>query len=407
MVFIIDPQQSGISGNMLIGAFVDMGVDLCEMKNVMESVASEFGSLNVNLSKIIKSGINSTFCNVEVFDEKNHGITYLDLIKKIDLIKKESDYDDRIFDKAKEVFEIIASAESEVHGYSIDEVHFHEVGACDAVADVIGACYGYYNLGMDKDLVIGLPVSVGGGNIKSVHGRIPVPAPATVNILKGVSIKGGPVDTELATPTGSALFKSFCDEFKEFQPKLNVKSVGYGAGSKEFNFPNVIRLMEGENVLEKHRINVIETNIDHLSGEELGFLFDKLLDEGASDVIIVPVIMKKNRPGHLLKVISRVIKTDHLVNVIFHETGSLGIRVTPMTHRGVAKREFIKLPIIFDDKEFICTFKLGFVGDDLISYRPEYEDIKRISFKISKPLNIVSDKATEIIMDYLSSEDIL
>ena len=402
MVFIIDPQQSGISGNMLIGALVDMGVDSDEMKNVMESVAGEFGKLNVNLNKINKSGIQSTFCDVEVLEEKKHHVSYRDLISKFDKISEKVDWDDKIFDKAKEVFKIIAIAESEVHGFSLEEVHFHEVGACDAVADVVGACYGYYALNMDKDMVIGLPVSVGGGNIESVHGRIPVPAPATVNILKGVSIKGGPVNTELATPTGSALFMAFCDKFEEFQPEIKAEIISYGAGSKEFDFPNVLRLIKSENKIEKQKINVIETNLDHLSGEELGYLFDKLISEGARDVIIVPVIMKKNRPGHLLKVISREDKTEDLLKIIFHETGSLGIRITPMTHRGVARREFIKLPLKFDDEEFECTFKLGYIGEDLISYRPEYEDVKKISLKINKPLNIVMDKAISIIVDYLN-----
>ena len=402
MVFIIDPQQSGISGNMLIGALVDMGVDSTEMKNIMESVAGEFGKLNVNLDKINKSGIQSTFCNVEILEEKDNSIQYTDLISKIDKIKENSNYDVKIFDKAKEVFKLIAEAESEVHGFSLDNVHFHEVGACDAVADVVGACYGYYTLNMDEDTVIGLPVSVGGGNIESAHGRIPVPAPATLNILKGINIKGGPVNTELATPTGSALFKSFCDKFEKFQPEIKAELVAYGAGSKEFDFPNVLRLIKSENIVEKQKINVIETNLDHLSGEELGYLFDKLISEGARDVIIVPVIMKKNRPGHLLKVISKENKTEHLLKIIFQETGSLGIRVTPMTHRGVAKREFIKIPLEFDNEKYECTFKLGYIGEELISYRPEYEDIKKISLKVNKPLNIVMDMAISIIVDYLN-----
>ena len=403
MVFIIDPQQSGLSGNMMIGAFVDLGVNPKELKNVMEDIAGEFGDLVVNFNKVNKSGIESTYCNVEVSDEPSHR-KYIDLIKRFDEIQKETSYSDKIFIKSKEVFKSIALAESKIHGNSLDEVHFHEVGACDAVADVIGAVYAYYKLNLDKDTVIGLPVSVGGGNINSSHGRIPVPAPATLEILKDVNIQGGPVNTEIATPTGSALYVNFCDKFEQFQPLLNNSKIGYGAGTKDFDFPNVIRFIQGENIIEKHKIEVIETNIDHLSGEELGFLFDKLISEGASDVIIVPVIMKKNRPGHLLKVISRESKTDHLLNIIFKETGSLGIRVTPMTHRGVAKREFIKLPVKIDNQEFICTFKLSYIGDELLSYRPEYEDVKKISLKTNKSLNIVMDILTSKILNHLDGE---
>lgn len=401
MVFIIDPQQSGISGNMLVGAFVDMGVNPTEMKKIMETVANEFGQTKVKLTKINKTGIQSTYCQVEIPQEENHHIHYTDLIEKFDKISQNSKYDKKIFELAKKVFQKIAEAESHVHGEPLDKIHFHEVGACDAVADVIGSVYGYYTLGLDKTQVIGLPVSVGGGNIKSAHGRIPVPVPATIEILKGVTIKGGPVDTELATPTGSALYMTFCDEFSEFQPSIKPKKIAYGAGSKEFDYPNVLRIIKSENTVESHKIEVIETNLDHLSGEELGYLFDKLIAEGANDVLIIPIIMKKNRPGHLLKVISKTTNTEHLLNIIFHETGSLGIRVTPMTHRGVAKREFINLPLKIDNETYDVTFKLGYLGEEIISNRPEYEDIKQISQKTGLPLNKIMDKATSTIIEHL------
>jgi uncharacterized protein (TIGR00299 family) protein len=401
MVFIIDPQQSGIAGNMLVGAFVDMGVNPDKMKNIMETVANQFGQATVTLNKINKTGIQSTYCSVEIPEEENHHIHYTDLIKKFDEISKNSPYDKKIFEMAKKVFQRIAESESQIHGEPLDKIHFHEVGACDAVADVIGSVYGYYELGLDKTTVIGLPVSVGGGTIKSAHGRIPVPVPATLDILKGVTIKGGPVDTELATPTGSALYMAFCDEFQEFQPSIKPEKIAYGAGKKEFNFPNVLRIIQSKDTIEAHKIEVIETNLDHLNGEQLGYLFDKLISEGANDVLIIPVIMKKNRPGHLLKVISKTSNTEHLLNIIFNETGSLGIRVTPMTHRGIAKREFINLPVEINQKEYEVTFKIGYVNDEIISNRPEYEDIKKIALETKLPLKKVMDKATSTINQYL------
>ena len=401
MVVIIDPQQSGIAGNMIVGAFVDMGVNPNEMKTIMEKVANEFGKTTIHLNKINKKGIQSTYCRVEIPEDENPHIHYTELIKKLDTISQNTDYDPKIFELSKKVFQKIAEAESIVHGKSLQEIHFHEVGACDAVADVIGSVYGYYKLGLDKTQVIGLPVSVGGGNIKSAHGRIPVPVPATLNILKGITIKGGPVETELATPTGAALYVTFCDEFKQFQPSLKPQIIGYGAGRKEFNYPNVLRIIQGENQIPLEKINVIETNIDHLNGEQLGYLFDKLIKEGANDVIIIPVIMKKNRPGQILKVISKEENTEHLLKTIFTETGSLGIRVTPMTHRGIAKREFKKIPITINKQEYEVTYKIAYIDNKIISNRPEFEDMKKIALKTGYPLKNVIEQANITINKHL------
>ena len=190
---------------------------------------------------------------------------------------------------------------------------------------------------------------------------------------------GGPVDSELATPTGCAVYAEICDEIREFIPLVKPKKVGYGAGKKDFNHPNVLRIIETSDVAESDEIDVIETNIDHLTGEEIGYLFDKLLDEGASDVSITPIIMKKNRQGSLLKVISARKNREHLIDTIFKETGSLGIRIAPNLHRGIAKREFIKKEYEIDGKTYEVTFKIGYVNGEIISSRPEYEDLKRIA----------------------------
>ena len=424
MVLIIDPQNAGIAGNMIVGAFVDLGCDPNEIKELMEIVASDFGGVNVNIGKINKSGIESTYLEVETLDKENHNnhsISYKDLLAKIDEIKRilsENKDDlfsqgliDDVFNISKRIFERIAKSEAKVHGKSLDEVHFHEVGAADAVADVFGSVFAYCNMGFNnmEENVIGLPIALGGGTTETSHGRIPIPVPAVVEMLaeeKDVFSFGGPVNSELATPTGVAIYLELCDEFKDFQPMLKSDGVGYGAGRKDFDFPNVLRLIKGKSQVKYQTIDVIETNIDHLSGETIGYLFEKLMKEGARDVAIVPIIMKKNRSGQLLKVISKKDTTEKLLDVIFKETGTLGIRISKQTHRGIASRKMISLDIDIHGKKEEITFKIGFIGDEIISSRAEYEDIKKIASKWDIPLEKVNKIAEFEFENYLSNNEI-
>lgn len=381
MTIIIDPQSSGIAGNMIIGALVDLGANKDELKEIMEKSAEPFGKVKVSFNKISKHGIDSTFCHVEMI-EHLPPVNYPEFIEKIESL----DIDENVKETSINVFERIAKAESKVHGKTLQTVHFHEVGASDAVADVIGSIYAYYSLNLNQQKIIGLPIAVGGGRVKTAHGTIPVPAPAVLEILKDVNIVGGPVDSELATPTGSAIYAEICDEIIEFIPQAKPKKIAYGAGKKDFDHPNILRIIETSDISEKDTIDVIETNLDHLTGEEIGYLFDKLLDNGASDVSITPIIMKKNRQGSLLKVISKRKNRNQLVNVIFKETGSLGIRIAPNLHRGIAKREFVKKEFEINGETFEVTFKNGYVNGDIISSRAEYEDLKKIAQKTGLPL---------------------
>lgn len=386
MTIIIDPQSSGIAGNMIIGAFADLGADCEKLKQIMEKSAYEFGEVEVKFEKVLKHGISSTYCHVEMLETKPP-INYPEFIKKIENL----DLDEKVKKTSVKVFERIAKAEAKVHGKDLSEVHFHEVGASDAVADVVGSIYAYYSLNLDKQKIIGLPIAVGGGRVKTAHGIIPVPAPAVVEILKDAKIVGGPVASELATPTGSAIYAEICDEIKEFIPLVKPEKVAYGAGKKDFDHPNVLRVIETSDITESDKIDVIETNIDHLTGEEIGYLFDKLMDLGASDVSITPIIMKKNRQGSLLKVISARKNREKLVEAIFIETGSLGIRISPNLHRGVAKREFVKETFNINGNNYEVTFKIAYINGEIISKRPEYEDLKRIAEDSEIPLRKVKE----------------
>ena len=372
MTIIIDPQSSGIAGNMIIGALADLGADKDELKEIMEKSAFPFGKVEVTFDKVTKNGIASTFCHVEMLERK-HSIKYGDFIEKIGSLE----IDEKVKKTSIKVFERIAKAESKIHGKSLKNVHFHEVGASDAVADVIG---------LFPTVLIGLPIAVGGGRVKTAHGILPVPAPAVLEITKDAKIIGGPVDDELATPTGCAIYAEICDEIMDFIPQIKPKRTGYGAGRKEFDHPNILRIVESSDITESDKIDVIETNLDHLTGEEIGYLFDRLLDLGASDVSITPIIMKKNRQGSLLKVISPKKNRETLIEAIFKETGSLGIRVLPNLHRGISKREFIKKEFEIQGETFEVTFKVGYINGEIISSRPEYEDLKKIAQKTGLPL---------------------
>ena len=391
MAIIIDPQTGGIAGNMIIGALVDLGADENKLKEIMEYAASGFGKVEVSFEKIVKKGISSTYCHVEMV-EKSPVFHFNEFIEKIESL----DLDKKIIEMSIRIFKRIAIAESKVHGSSLEKVHFHEVGASDAVADVIGAVYAYFDLNLDSHEIIGLPIALGGGRVKTAHGILPVPAPAVVEILKGANCLGGPVDSELATPTGSAIYMEFCNTLEEFLPSISPLAIGYGAGMKDFDFPNVLLIIKTEEIGEGDQVDVIETNIDHLTGEEIGYLFDKLLEEGARDVSITPIIMKKNRQGSLLKVISKREVREHIIDVMFKEIGTLGIRIAPNTHRGIAKREFVKKEVEVANETFEVTFKVGYFNNQIISKRPEFEDIKKIAEKTNLPLkevnSIVSDK---------------
>ena len=227
MTIIIDPQSSGISGNMIIGALVDLGADKNELEEVMEKSAKIIGEINVIFDKINKKGIDATYCHVEMLDKKSH-VHYNELVDKINALN----LDESIKKTSLNIFKRIAIAESKVHGKNLDEIHFHEVGASDAVADVVGSVWAYYSLNLDKEKIIGLPISVGGGQVKTAHGILPVPAPAVLEILNGLNFKGGPVSSELATPTGCAIYAELCDEINEFIPLVKAKKTGYGAGSR-------------------------------------------------------------------------------------------------------------------------------------------------------------------------------
>jgi len=396
MTVIIDPQNSGISGNMVIGALIDHGLKTEVVIDVMEYYASYFGDIKVEIRKVRKSGISASFVDVECHD--NASIKYTELIEVLESIKHSAITPD-IMKLSKNVFNTLAKAEACVHGTTIEEIHFHEVGAADAVADVIGAAYSFHKLGMDNKMVYGMPVALGGGRIKSIHGMLSVPAPATLEILKNVPVFGGPVNQELTTPTGAALLVNMVDKFTNYYPLLTNKKIGYGAGKMELTFPNVLRILDGNPEIETDHVSILETNIDNVTGELMGHIFNVLSQYGARDVSIIPTTTKKNRPGYLLRVIAKPMDCDTLSEVIIRETGTLGVRVIPYVHRNITSRKIIPVQVDINGKKVEIRIKVGMIGNEIISVKPEYEDARKVSEENGISLKDVMNSANEAFME--------
>ena len=401
MTVILDPQNSGISGNMVIGSLIDIGADKSGAIEVMEHYGSHFGDIKVKIKRVNKSGISASYVQVQSKDVRS--IKYKELIQKLEGIKHKKVNED-IIKFSKSVFKTLADAEVKIHGTSLNEVHFHEVGAADAVADIIGASYCFYNLNFNREKIYGMPIALGGGRIKSKHGDLSVPAPATLEILKNIPVFGGPEEFELTTPTGAALYVNMVNETCNFYPLIANKKIGYGAGKLDLNIPNVLRILSGSIGTQTDNVNILETNIDNITGEVMGHTFNKLLDAGARDVTIIPVIMKKNRPGHLLRVIVSPENCDNVAEAIIRETGTLGVRILPYVHRNIVNREITPIKIIINKVDYKINIKVGKIGNDIINYSPEYEDAKEISDITGIPLKDVMKRANETFKKYCINE---
>jgi len=399
MVVIIDPQNAGISGNMVLGALIDLGADIEGIESVIEHFANHFGPVKMNLEKMDKKGLAATQVNIEALDQGS--VRYTELVKIIKDLGP-GEMPSRAFDLSLNVFRTLAQAEARVHGIDLEDVHFHEVGAADAVADVMGSAYAFYDLKLHSHKVYGLPLALGGGVKETKHGLLSIPAPATMEILKNVPTIGGPVAEELTTPTGAALYVNLVDEYCQFQPFLTQKSSGYGAGKMDLDFPNVLRIITGASTLPTDQVALLETNLDNVSGEILGNLFNKLMEQGALDVSMIPVLMKKNRPAQLLRVIVRHQDYERISEAIIRETGTLGVRVMPFIHRNILEREIIPIEIEISGTKAKIRIKVGKIGDEIINTAPEYEDARQIADKMEIPIKEVMRMADEAFWHQIS-----
>ena len=315
----------------------------------------------------------------------------LDIVDAMDL-------PDSVAADAKAVFEILGRAESEVHGTALDDTHFHEVGADDAIADVVGAALLFADLGPDR--IVTTPVSAGGGEVSMSHGTYPVPAPAVVNVAARASweLQGGPVDAELLTPTGAAILAHFA-EGVDTLPPLRVERVGYGAGGYDFpDRPNVLRATvgEGEGSLAAEDIRVLETNLDDATPETLGALQETLKAVGARDVSVLPATMKKSRPGHLVKVIVRPEDAERVARRLAEETGTLGVRDAGARHRWVASREYETVTLDIEGETYEVTVKVASDADGVVyDVSAEHDDALAAALETELSVREVRRRAEE------------
>ncbi|MGQ9610411.1 MAG: nickel pincer cofactor biosynthesis protein LarC [bacterium] len=366
---------SGISGDMTLGALVDIGLDQAYL--VSELLKLKLNGYNLSFSNVKRHGVSGTKAKVDILhhdeSDKHHHGRHLSDIKRL---IEESELSDDIKQKSISMFVHLGQAEAKVHNVDIEEVHFHEVGAIDSIIDIVGSAIGITALNIGK--IYSSPLPLGGGFTKSSHGVIPIPAPATVELLRGIPIRETNIQSELVTPTGAAIISTLADGFGPI-PEMTIENIGYGAGSKDFNEqPNMLRIILGENQdsLDNDSITVIETNIDDMSPQLYDLLMDKLFELGALDVFLTPIIMKKNRPAIKLTVILDQSNIQEACICILKETTTMGLRIYE-TKRKKLSREMRELKT----KYGTIRVKLGKIGDEVIKVIPEYDDCKKLAIE--------------------------
>ena len=379
---------SGISGDMILGAFVNLGVDIKEIQNWLKSL--NLKDYKLNSREVKRNGFVGTKVNVVLnkTSQKSHCARSFNDIKR--LIEK-SDLPQIVKFNSIEIFQRIGKVEAKVHGTTINKIHFHEVGAIDSIIDIVGGSLAV-NL-LDPDLIISSPINTGEGVVKCGHGILPVPAPATLELLKGIPCYSSGVEKELTTPTGAAFIGHFAGEFGSL-PNMDVLSTGYGAGTHEIkNTPNLLRVVLGKSEeLYHHRsMKVIETNIDDMNPEFYDYVIDQLFKVGAVDVFFAPINMKKNRPGILLSVITSTEYFDLVVRVLLEETSTLGVR-----HYDVGRVALPRKQKIIMTPFGKVRVKIGGLNESTRSISPEYEDCRKIALKKEIPVKRVYDEALKI-----------
>lgn len=368
---------SGASGDMLLGALLGSGIDKDWFLNELKKIKDIQDHFEVKISDVVKKGISANDADVILPHHEHHHRGLNDIIKIIN----SSDIDQKAKELAIKIFTTLAIAEAKVHNAEINTVHFHEVGAIDAIVDIVGFSILFTSLNIDK--VIVSPVNVGSGFVNAAHGVLPVPAPATLEILKEA---GWPVNNlikiegESLTPTGAAILATIKTEFGSFPAFENITSVSYGAGKKNFeNIANVVRLVIGEvseELSECESVCVIEANIDDMQPEFYDYIITKLFEKGALDVYLTPIIMKKSRPACKISIICAENLKSLLAKIIFEETTTLGIR-SYKSDRSILKREFVKVSL---DELGEITIKIAKdPSGKVLSYKPEYEECIKLA----------------------------
>jgi len=414
---------SGISGDMTIGALLDLGIDqnlfLAELNKI------HLDEFEIEIKKGLKKGVSGTDFTVHLthqehsheepthehehehthghlhdhshghehshehnHSEKPHDHAHTRNLGDICTIIDSSNLSDFVKTASKNIFYIVAEAEAKIHAKTIEEVHFHEVGAVDSIVDIIGAAICVEMLHIDE--IHCSEINLGSGFVHCEHGVFPVPAPATLEILKGVPVYSKNAKKELTTPTGAAILKALCSDFGSL-PEFVIENIGYGLGKRDMETPNVLRVIVGKKK-RTNTLTMLETNIDNMNPEIYSYLFPKLLDNGALDVFTTPIYMKKSRPANILSVLCNEETVEQLEEIIFTETTTLGIRKYKV-EREELQRKFEKINTRFGE----VSVKFAFRNGELLKFAPEYEDCRRIAEDANIPLiQIINEIRAEV-----------
>lgn len=384
---------AGISGDMNLGAMIDLGVDKGFL--ISELAKLNLSGYKIEVSRGKRHHIEGTHVNV-ILTNKQDKHPHRNL-KDIGQIIDSSSLNERVKTTSKTMFQKLAEAESKIHGMPIEKIHFHEVGAVDSIVDIVGAAICFDSLKIGK--VICSPVELGGGFVKCKHGTLPIPAPATMEILHGVPVKTGAVQSETTTPTGAAILATLVDEFTE-KTDFTINKLGYGIGSKDMDIPNILRVCFGEKTeepsygkgVEREKAVVIECNIDDMNPELYEHVMEKLFSKGALDTYLSSLIMKKSRPGIILSVLCNPSKEREIIETIFKETTTLGVRKYSVDKFNL-KRDFKKIKTKFGE----ITVKTAYYNDKIIRVKPEYEECKRIAGEKNVSIQEIYNEVSNLV----------
>ncbi|MGG3562378.1 nickel pincer cofactor biosynthesis protein LarC [Neobacillus rhizosphaerae] len=422
--------QSGISGDMTLSALIDLGADITYIREQLMKLPIDPFSLNVK--QVDKKGMSAKQLDlhfkeeVHVHDahlhdhghhhhhedhshshsghhhhhvdhshthgehhhhhgghEHSHSEHHHHSHRKASTILNminESELPLRVKERSSAVFQVIAEAEGKIHGMDPRDVHFHEVGAMDSIIDVIGVCLALENLDINK--IIASPVPTGYGKVMMAHGLYPIPAPATAEILRGVPLADFHVKGELTTPTGAGFLKALVDDYGHM-PAMSIERIGYGAGKKNFEHPNVLRvlLFQAKDEPQRETISILECQLDDITGETLGYVMEKVIKNGALDVFFTPITMKKSRPGSLITVHTKPQDSLAMEDLLLKETSTFGVRKSEWSRR-ILSRRFEKIETIYGN----LTVKIGYEGGKIYKITPEYEEIKEAAIAFNVPL---------------------
>jgi uncharacterized protein (TIGR00299 family) protein len=383
---------AGASGDMILGAMVGAGVDPAVLREHLALLRVD--GFSIQFETVNRSGLSATYARVETAHEHKH--RHLSDIRQI--IEGSG-----VSEKAKklsiEIFTRLAEAEARVHNEPVEHVHFHEVGALDAIVDVVGSAICFDLLGIER--FVSSPLHVGSGTVQMAHGRFPVPPPAVAELLKGVPFYSTDIKGELVTPTGAAIITTVCQEFGPI-PQMTPDRTGYGAGTREYeNFPNVLRVMIGETAAVgaiDERLWMLETNIDDMSPQLLGHVMERAFECGALDCYFTPVQMKKNRPGVLLSVLCGRDEKEALLKLLFTETTTLGVRSYEVERRAL-RRSMMRVETQYGP----IDVKVAHLNGSVVNEMPEFEQCRAAAKQYGVPLKAVED-ATRVALKVLNDD---